>query len=491
MRQRSGVAPGLRGRGLLLTVTAVLGALLVTSSSDAGRTTHRAASPAGVLAWGENHDGQLGSPASPARGVPAAVAGITGATAIAAGAKHSCAIAGGRVRCWGKNDDGQLGNGTTADSSRPVAVSGIAGATAVSAKRNYTCALASGNVRCWGKPPRVVSRTDALTPVTVSGLTNATAIAVGSGHVCAIVSGGTVRCWGDNSAGELGQGDGAFDNSATPLAVPGVSGAISIASGDFHTCVIMSGGTVRCWGYNAFAELGDGDFGDGQNSDVPMPVVGLTGAVAIAAGADHACAVRSGGDVSCWGYNLLDEVGPAGGQVAVRAVPVAGVTGAVAIAAGGHHSCALVGGGAARCWGLNLGGQLGGGSGETHTPTPVAVSGLAGATAIVAGDNHTLALAGQAGGAPGPGTTTRVTVVMREFRFSLSRTTVPHGRVTFTVVNRGRVGHDFAIAGRRTKVIGPRKTTTLTVTLKAGRFPYRCTVPGHAAAGMRGTLTVR
>src|SRR4051812_36939871 len=102
MRQKGGVAYGLRGAGVLLTVTAVVGALLVTSSS----MTHAATRATAVLAWGENHDAQLGSPASRGRSVPAAISGLAGATAIAAGAKHSCAIVGGRVRCWGNNKDG-------------------------------------------------------------------------------------------------------------------------------------------------------------------------------------------------------------------------------------------------------------------------------------------------------------------------------------------------------------------------------------------------
>jgi uncharacterized cupredoxin-like copper-binding protein len=85
---------------------------------------------------------------------------------------------------------------------------------------------------------------------------------------------------------------------------------------------------------------------------------------------------------------------------------------------------------------------------------------------------------------------TTVTVTMKEFKFTLSKKTVPHGKVTFKVVNKGQLGHDFAISGKKTKVIGKGKSTTLTVTLKAGKIAYKCTVSGHAAAGMKGKLTV-
>lgn len=85
---------------------------------------------------------------------------------------------------------------------------------------------------------------------------------------------------------------------------------------------------------------------------------------------------------------------------------------------------------------------------------------------------------------------TTVTVTMKEFKFTLSKTSVKHGTVTFTLVNKGKLPHDFAIAGKKSKLIKPGKTGTLTATLKAGKIAYKCTVPGHAAAGMKGKLTV-
>ena len=83
-----------------------------------------------------------------------------------------------------------------------------------------------------------------------------------------------------------------------------------------------------------------------------------------------------------------------------------------------------------------------------------------------------------------------VTVTATEFHFKLSKTSVPHGSVTFTVKNAGKLGHDFKIGGKKTPVIKPGKSAKLTVTLKAGKQAYSCTVPGHAAAGRKGTLKV-
>jgi uncharacterized cupredoxin-like copper-binding protein len=83
-----------------------------------------------------------------------------------------------------------------------------------------------------------------------------------------------------------------------------------------------------------------------------------------------------------------------------------------------------------------------------------------------------------------------VTVTATEFKFKLSKLTVPHGKVTFTVVNKGKVAHDFKINGKKTALVSPGKTAKLTMTFAKGKFKYLCTVPGHAAAGMKGTLTV-
>jgi len=88
-------------------------------------------------------------------------------------------------------------------------------------------------------------------------------------------------------------------------------------------------------------------------------------------------------------------------------------------------------------------------------------------------------------------TGTAVTVTATEFHFKLSKTSVQHGSVTFTLKNAGKLGHDFKIGGKKTPVIKPGKSAKLTVTLKAGKQAYSCTVPGHAAAGMKGSLKVK
>jgi alpha-tubulin suppressor-like RCC1 family protein len=256
----------------------------------------------------------------------------------------------------------------------------------------HTCALRSdGTIRCWGSngSGELGDGSAVLhssTPVSVSGISTATAISVGGYYSCALLAGGTVDCWGDNSLGELG--DGTNDNSSTPVPVSGITGATAIASGRFHTCALIAGGAVRCWGDNEFGALGDGTT---DGSSIPVAVSGLTGATAISSGDQHSCALFATGSVQCWGFNAHGALGNSGTDDSSIPVDVVDMTDATALSAGGYHTCAIVGGGAVRCWGNNGFGQLGDGS-NVSSAIPVDVSNVTEAVGLSGGGQHTCAV---------------------------------------------------------------------------------------------------
>jgi alpha-tubulin suppressor-like RCC1 family protein len=132
------------------------------------------------------------------------------------------------------------------------------------------------------------------------------AVAVGAAHTCAIVAGGAVACWGSGSRGQLGDGLAGQDHArAYPALVPGLTGVTGLRAGGDTTCALASGG-VTCWGDGAFGQLGDGLATDGHYAATPVTAVGLTGVVDLSVTGQNACAVLTGGAVRCWGRNASD-----------------------------------------------------------------------------------------------------------------------------------------------------------------------------------------
>lgn len=332
------------------------------------------------------------------------------ATTITAGSAHTCAVSGGGVKCWGWNGWGQLGNGTVDDSLVPVDVANLGnGVRAVSAGGLHTCALLnSGAVKCWGSNNygQLGNGTVAdhsRTPVDVIGLNSGVvAIDVGTAHTCALLSSGSMKCWGSNEHGELG--DGTRNNRSTPIDVVGLSGTINLVSaGGGYTCAVINS-AAKCWGWNNSGQLGDGTVDDRL---APVDVSGLTnGVVAISAEdtarADtpeaHTCAILNNGGAKCWGGNSAGQLGDGTVNAHRTPVDVAGLSsGVVSISAGstsGNHpyTCALISNGSIKCWGGNDVGQLGDGTVNAHyTPTDVRdLNGTASAVTTGAGQTCTL-----------------------------------------------------------------------------------------------------
>lgn len=269
-------------------------------------------------------------------------------------------------------------------------------AVQTAAGTNHTCALtALGSVKCWGNnflgqlgDGTTVNHT---TPVDVAGLSGiARFIDVGGDHTCAVTEVGGAKCWGSNNRGQLG--DNTTINRYTPVDVLGLSnGVTAVAGGEYHTCALTTTGGVECWGGNSAGQLGDGT---STQRLTPVAVLGLSSGVsAVVSGHEHTCGLTAAGGVKCWGANYHGQLGD--GTTATRYTPVDvwGLrSGVRAIAAGYDHTCALTDAGGVKCWGHNGGGQLGDGT-TTNSATPVSVSALnSGVSAVAAGNWHTCAM---------------------------------------------------------------------------------------------------
>ena len=236
----------------------------------------------GVKCWGWNGYGQLGDGSTVNRNSPVDVIGLSsGVIQISADFGTTCAITENFVaKCWGRNDQGQLGDGTYTYSSLPVTVQGLVGqAKSIDNGLYNTCAVTTtGGVKCWGYGGwgQLGNGTysSSPVPVDVTGLTNVSKVSLGEGHACSIDSTGAAKCWGRNEQGQLG--DGTYDNRAVPVTPSGLTTAVSdISTGMYqHTCAVVDGGTVKCWGYNGWGQLGDSSY---TSRITPVDVVRLRG----------------------------------------------------------------------------------------------------------------------------------------------------------------------------------------------------------------------
>lgn len=267
---------------------------------------------------------------------------------------------------------------------------------------SHTCVLTNGGgVKCWGLnnlgqlgDGTAVNRS---TPIDVVGLgSGVNAIDVGYHHACVLLDGGSVKCWGHNGHHQLG--DGTTTDRSVPVEVTGVGNdVVAVAAGGHHTCVLTNSGGVKCWGWNDKGQLGDGTL---VERSTPVDVVGLSSGVkAIAATGHSTCALTDGGGVKCWGDNQWVQLGDGTSTNRSTPVDVIGLSSGVqAVTVAGHHTCALLDSGDVKCWGFNYGGEVGDGASFVFRSTPVDVVGLSsGVSAVAAGGAHTCALLNSGG----------------------------------------------------------------------------------------------
>lgn len=274
---------------------------------------------------------------------------MTGAVAVVANQRHACGLAeDGSVTCWGANLYGQLGDGSTEDAEVGRSdVVGIADATALSAGDDFSCAVIDdGSVRCWGfnLSGQIGDGTTlniAMESREVIGLRTAVDVAAGGNHACALLADTTVRCWGGNEFGQLG--DGSTEDRSEPVEVDGLRDVAALSAGRGFTCALSRDTSVSCWGVNGLGQLG----GDGGDRRSPAEVPGLDGVVAIASGLLGSCTAGADGVVACWGVagpgalerSRRDEPADVGSLPAAQQLVAVGDRGSCSAAPQGPVSC--------------------------------------------------------------------------------------------------------------------------------------------------------
>jgi len=330
-------------KGQVLGVSSCVNASVVVAGGNTSCAIVSEGGTSGVYCWGANDSGQLGPSGQglgASSGTPTEIAALRGASAVAVGAAHVCAIASdGTVKCWGRNDAGQLGVSTSGTpSADPVAVPNVSNATAIAAGDRHSCAITPAGALCWGAIAGNFPQAK-----------GATKIVAGDAHTCAMLS-SSVLCWGKNDFGQLGNGTQTDSSSpVTPL-----TGAMQdVTAGLHHTCALLSAGVdrtnaLRCWGGNELGQI-DANSVPGPNRLTPTNVVAFGSNQLpdhVAAGRAHTCVLRSPSDLACFGDSTSGQL----------AFPVATVN---SLAAGGNHSCLVDASSLLHCWGSNASNELG------------------------------------------------------------------------------------------------------------------------------------
>jgi alpha-tubulin suppressor-like RCC1 family protein len=326
--------------------------------------------------WGTNDHGQLGHGDLTATTYPVHVVGGLRFVSISASGNgvdaHTCAVAtGGALYCWGNDQDGQLGDGDVSDKATPVVVSGGYSWTAVAAGPFFSCGIVMGGTAyCWGYDANGSlgdsAGSDAHTPRAVGGGLLFSSIVAGNASVCALTTVGKAYCWGPGSSGMLGDSSTALGPFKPTPVVGGLTFTQLGASVGYTACGVTSGGQAYCWGNGTAGQLGDSLL---TGADFPVPVHGGLTFSSVSAGTEPVCGIVAGAGY-CWGDFAIGATGDTSSDVPVS---VSGALTFVSITAGFEHACGVATGAILYCWGGDgRFGQLGvGDTAKRQTPTRV------------------------------------------------------------------------------------------------------------------------
>lgn len=230
--------------------------------------------------------------------------------------------------------------------------------------------------------------------ISLSNSTLQISSAIDGYHTCALLDDSTVKCWGSNWAGQLG--NGSYENQSTPQSVTSLNNVIQVAVGTYHSCALIKTGEIKCWGSNHHGQLGNNESGPDYDSNTPVKVVGISNAIQISSGQEFSCALLKTRKVKCWGYNTQGALGIAvsGAEPKIYSKPVAVVrlSNVRAIDSGRLGTCAVISDGTVRCWGSNDLGQLGISRDLNSTFPEFPVKGIKNAVEVGLSESHACAL---------------------------------------------------------------------------------------------------
>lgn len=260
-----------------------------------------------LYCWGRGDGGQVGIDPLPSRcqssqidcqKTPAKIA-VPATVAVGLGAVHTCSSTTTQGFCWGRNSSGQYGNGGTIGVTEPTLVTQRADATAIDGGTAHMCSLSSGLVSCAGQNTegQVGNMSVVQQPTTVGVKTNVVSISLGASTSCAVDTAKQLHCWGRNAFRTIDPNSTSI--KTTPTLVPGIANVDQVAVGADHICAV-SAGTLKCWGLNSSGQIGNGQV---NNMSQPQPIttVALADVVEVSAGRHHTCARTAAGDVHCFG----------------------------------------------------------------------------------------------------------------------------------------------------------------------------------------------
>ncbi len=270
---------------------------------------------ASLMCWGYNIYGQLGDGTTTNKVYPTKINIGSKPTHVAAGSAHSCTILDdGSLKCWGENTIGQLGDGTNVRKLTPTQINAGGKVVYIAAGGYSSCAIYNdSSLKCWGYNSfgQIGDGTNItkFNPTLIIGR-DVTQVAVAASYSCAVLKNGSLQCWGQNHLGQLG--DGTSTNRLNPITtiqtdISTSKKVVQVAVGNAHTCAVFNDGSLECWGSNGYGQLGDGTT---NNSLSPIPINVGGPVVHITLGSYHTCAIlKNDGSIKCWGYNMFGQLG--------------------------------------------------------------------------------------------------------------------------------------------------------------------------------------